>query len=89
LSLHLHLEILGLTPKTSLLKGLFGPKSQIWTLFMFIHFVLGIYFLVFGGLLYTNISLNEPIFFSFNWGSFFAINLDFVLCLRENRKSYR
>jgi hypothetical protein len=59
----LHLEILEQTPKTSLLKGLFGPKPQVWTLFMFIHFLIGISFLVFGALLYTNISLNEPIFF--------------------------
>jgi hypothetical protein len=52
-----------LTKRTSLLKGLFGPKPQVWTLFMFIHFVIGISFLGFGVLLYTRISLNESLFF--------------------------
>ena len=57
----LHLEILKKTETTSLLKGLFGPKPQVWTLFMFIHFIIGISFLGFGVLLFTRISLNEPI----------------------------
>ena len=60
----LHLEILEKTEKESELKGLFGPKPQVWTLFMFIHFVIGILFFGFCVLLYTKISLNEPIFFS-------------------------
>jgi hypothetical protein len=59
----LHLEILEETETTSLLKGLFGPKPQVWTLFMFIHFVIGISFLGFGVLLYTRMSLNESIIF--------------------------
>lgn len=59
----LHLEILEETENTSLLKGLFGPKPQVWTLFMFIHFVIGISFLGFGVLLYTRMSLNESIIF--------------------------
>jgi hypothetical protein len=59
----LHLEILEETKRTSLLKGLFGPKPQVWTLFMFVHFVIGTLFLGFSVLLYTKISLKEPIFF--------------------------
>ena len=59
----LHLEILAKTQNTSLLKGLFGPKPQVWTLFMFIHFVIGTLFLGFGVWLYTKISLKEPIIF--------------------------
>ncbi len=59
----LHLEIIERTDETSLLKGLFGPKPQVWTLFMFIHFVVGLSFLGFGVLLYTRHSLNESIFF--------------------------
>jgi hypothetical protein len=59
----LHLEILEETENTSLLKGLFGPKPQVWTLFMFIHFVIGISFLGFGVFLYTRMSLNESIIF--------------------------
>ena len=59
----LHLEILEASENKSLLKGLFGPKPQVWTLFMFVHFVIGVSFLGFAALLYTNISLNESIFF--------------------------
>ncbi len=59
----LHLEIIEETNKTSLLKGLFGPKPQVWTLFMFVHFVIGVCFLGFAVLLYTRISLSEPIVF--------------------------
>lgn len=59
----LHLEIIEETENTSLLKGLFGPKPQVWTFFMFIHFVIGISFLGFSALLYTRISLNKSIVF--------------------------
>jgi hypothetical protein len=59
----LHLEIIEETENTSLLKGLFGPKPQVWTFFMFIHFVIGISFLGFSVLLYTRISLNKSIVF--------------------------
>jgi hypothetical protein len=59
----LHLEIIEITDETSLLKGLFGPKPQVWTLFMFIHFVIGVSFLGFTALLYARISLNESLFF--------------------------
>ena len=45
----------------SILKGLFGPKPQVWTLFMFIHFVVGISFLIFGVMLYVKWSLDESI----------------------------
>ena len=38
----LHLEIVKATVKSSFVKGLFGPKPQVWTLFMFLHFAVGI-----------------------------------------------
>ena len=59
----LHLEILEKTEKTSTLKGLFGPKPQVWTLFMFIHFIIGFSFLAFCVVLYTKFSLKESLFF--------------------------
>lgn len=59
----LHLEIIEKTENTSFLKGLFGPKPQVWTLFMFIHFIIGFSFLAFGVLLYTRFSLDESLFF--------------------------
>ena len=59
----LHLEVLEKPGNKSELKGLFGPKPQVWTLFMFIHFVIGISFLGFCVLLYTKLSLKESIIF--------------------------
>lgn len=59
----LHLEIIEKTAESSILKGLFGPKPAVWTLFMFVHFVIGISFLAFCMLLYTRVSLNESVFF--------------------------
>jgi hypothetical protein len=55
----LNLEVVELEDNKSLLKGLFGPKPQVWTLFMFIHFVVGIAFLIFGVMLYVKWSLDE------------------------------
>ena len=59
----LHLEIISKADTTSLLKGLFGPKPQVWTLFMFIHFVIGISFLGFCVMLFTRISLDGSLVF--------------------------
>mgnify|MGYP000356745955 CR=1 FL=1 len=59
----LHLELIKKTKDTTELKGLFGPKPQVWTLFMFVHFVIGITFLGFCVLLYTKLSLNETYVF--------------------------
>ena len=58
----LHLEIVD-NNKKILVKGLFGPKPQVWTMFMFVHFVVGISFLGFLVMLYSRITLNESIFF--------------------------
>ncbi|MCG1037500.1 GTP-binding protein [Polaribacter sargassicola] len=58
----LHLEIVKSTEELSILKGLFGPKPQVWTLFMFVHFVIGVTFLGFCVMLYSKISLNESVF---------------------------
>ncbi len=55
----LNLEIVETAENKSELKGLFGPKAQVWTLFMFIHFVVGIAFLLFAVMLYVKLSLEE------------------------------
>ena len=57
----LNIEIVETANNKSLLKGLFGPKPQVWTLFMFIHFVVGISFLIFGVMLYVRWNLNDSI----------------------------
>ncbi|QOD60204.1 GTP-binding protein [Polaribacter haliotis] len=59
----LHLELVEKENKETELKGLFGPKPQVWTLFMFVHFVIGISFLGFCVLLYTRLSLKESLVF--------------------------
>ncbi len=60
----LHLEIISENEDAAFVKGLFGPKPQVWTLFMFLHFVVGISFLVFLVMLYVNWSLKESLFIS-------------------------
>lgn len=56
----LHLEILENNDDT-IVKGLFGPKPQVWTLFMFLHFVIGLSFFVCCIWAYTNASLNNSV----------------------------
>ncbi len=55
----LHLEIIAIANRSSLLKGLFGPNPAVWTLFMFFHFVVAILFIGFAVWTYTNISLGN------------------------------
>ncbi len=55
----LNMEIVEADENKSTLKGLFGPKPQVWTLFMFIHFIVGISFLIFAVMLYVNWSLER------------------------------
>lgn len=56
----LHLEIDNLGDNKSELRGLFGPKSSVWTLFMFLHFVVAVLFIGFGSWAYSNWSLDNP-----------------------------
>ncbi len=59
----LQIEVEALTENSSKLKGLFGPKPQVWTLFMFIHFAVATAFVVFAIMAYSNWSLNKSYFF--------------------------
>ncbi len=36
----LHLEMDRLEAQPTIIKGLYGPSSTVWTLFMFLHFVI-------------------------------------------------
>ncbi len=56
----LDLEIVKTEDKKSMLYGLFGPKPTVWTLFIFLHFVVGTLFIGFGIWAYTKASLKEP-----------------------------
>ena len=53
----LHLEIMETAPGKSTLFGLFGPNPTVWTLFMFLHFLVGTVFIGFGIWAYVNWTL--------------------------------
>ena len=55
----LHLEIDDINNETSMLHGLFGPNPTIWTLFMFLHFIVACLFIGFGIWAYTNWKLDN------------------------------
>ena len=55
----LHLEINDETSDTSKIYGLFGPNPTVWTMFMFLHFIVATMFFVFGIWAYTNWSLEK------------------------------
>jgi Na+/melibiose symporter-like transporter len=59
----LHLEVLKEVNNTSKIKGLFAPKPQVWTLFVFIHFIVAFLFLGFGVMLYVRYTLGESLVF--------------------------
>ncbi|NQX77586.1 GTP-binding protein [Gilvibacter sp.] len=57
----LDLVINPLDNKTSEIRGLFGPSSTVWTLFMFLHFIVAVLFLSCGVWAYFNYALDESI----------------------------
>ncbi|MEQ6123579.1 GTP-binding protein [Pseudotenacibaculum sp. MALMAid0570] len=54
----LHLEVIEEEGVTKL-KGLFGPKPQVWTFFMFIHFIIATAFVGFAVWAYVNSTLDK------------------------------
>ncbi len=55
----LHLEINEKDETSSTVCGLFGPNPTVWTLFMFLHFVVAGLFFGFGVWAYTNATLGN------------------------------
>lgn len=55
----LHLEIYKIESQPTVLRGLFGPKPTVWTLFMFLHFVVATLFIGSGIWIYSSISLKN------------------------------
>lgn len=55
----LHLEINEIDNKSSMLHGLFGPNPTVWTLFMFLHFMVAGVFIAFSIWAYTNWTLEK------------------------------
>ena len=56
----LHLEINEVDEDSSRLYGLFGPNPTLWTFFMFIHFGVATFFIIFGIWAYSYAALDEP-----------------------------
>ncbi|HEY9170565.1 MAG TPA: GTP-binding protein [Lutibacter sp.] len=55
----LNIEIEKVEENKSIVKGLFGPKPQVWTFFMFIHFVMAIAFIGFSIMAYVKWTLKS------------------------------
>ena len=60
----LHIEIEEETKEKAVVKGLFGPKPQVWTLFMFFHFAVAVAFIGFAITLYVQWTLKTDVTFS-------------------------
>ncbi|TYA74970.1 GTP-binding protein [Seonamhaeicola marinus] len=54
----LHLEIDEIEKDKTLLYGLFGPNPTVWTMFMFLHFIVVCLFIAFGAWAYSNWKLD-------------------------------
>lgn len=57
----LDLEISSFETGKTVLRGLFGPKPAVWTMFMFLHFIVGTIFIGAVVWVYSKASLGEPI----------------------------
>ena len=67
----LHLEVIATEDSECELFGLFGPAPNVWTLFMFLHFLVATLFLGFGVWAYSNYSL----------GTIFTVQLVIMILL--------
>lgn len=55
----LHLEYVDEENENPVIKGTFGPDPNLWTMFMFFHFFLGVIFIALLMWFYTNYSLGN------------------------------
>lgn len=56
---HLHLEMESKGDNQTHIRGLFGPDPNIWTFFMFLHFMIAGTFIIFCGIAYSHYILKE------------------------------
>ena len=83
----LYLELEENQGKTTI-KGLFGPEQLLWTLFMFLHFIVAGLFLVFAMMAYTHWSLKQSVVLDFSIMGimvFFWFSLYFMARLNRER----
>ena len=69
----LHLEINEVDKNNCLLYGLFGPNPTVWTLFMFLHFMVAGLFIAFGIWAYSNWALKTSYVFQLSLMIFMVI----------------
>ena len=55
----LQVEVLKDKNNKTIIKGILGPKPQIWTMFMFFHFIIATLFVVFFVWFYVNWTLDK------------------------------
>jgi len=60
----LNIEIEKTEGDKTIVKGLFGPKPQVWTLFMFFHFAVAVAFIGFSVMAYVQWTLKSDIMFA-------------------------
>jgi len=60
----LQVEVIKDKEDKTIIKGILGPKPQVWTFFMFLHFVIAAAFIVFFVIFYVNWSLEKNYQFS-------------------------
>ncbi len=60
----LTIEIEKINDKETIVKGLFGPKPQVWTLFMFFHFAVAVAFIGFLVMAYVQWSIDSDYSFA-------------------------
>jgi peroxiredoxin len=57
---HLHLELEPKDNNETHIRGLFGPEPNLWTLFMFLHFIVAGIFIIFSVMAYSNHFMKRP-----------------------------
>jgi hypothetical protein len=84
---HLHLEIEKMEDGNTFIRGLYGPDPVLWTLFMFLHFVVAGLFVIFSMIAFSKWSLDQPFGFDI-LVMFVMVNSWFLLYFiaRLNRK---
>ncbi|WP_456377922.1 GTP-binding protein [Lutibacter sp.] len=55
----LNIEVVKVDKNKAIVKGLFGPKPQVWTLFMFFHFAMAVAFIGFSVMAYVQWTLKS------------------------------
>lgn len=56
---HLHLEMESKGENQTHIRGLFGPDPNLWTFFMFLHFMIAGTFIIFCGIAYSDYILKK------------------------------